>query len=219
MLWPLSVMPTVIFLLLGAGLFAGMMHVVETVLSHATIAKLDGILKMPGMLVAKAIGAGLAAFSAYKAAKVFSAPILDKLGEKVEVLEGDKLRPQPTIAEGLWRSLRVSVFGLLVLIVGTWLIGTATIFVPLLAVISGPLQIALLAVTAAWDMLDYPYGRRHYGVRARLHAMRENVPACLGFGCGYLMLVAVPGMLLVSIVIGSVAATRLIIQEERAATT
>ncbi len=219
-LWPLSLVPTFIFFVLWAGLFAGLMAIIEHVVNAYWLAKLDGLLgAMPRLHLARLLGGAITGYTAYKATKVLSAVPLDMLGEQVERLEGARPLPRAPWIDGVGRSLRVSLFGLALLLGGTWCIGMLTATVPPAAFVTGPMQIALIALTAAWDMLDYPYGRRHFGVRARLLAIREQSAASLGFGCGYLVMLAVPGMIFVAIVVGSVAATRLVIQNERAATT
>lgn len=218
-LWPLSAVPTLIFLLLWAGLFASLMALVEHLVSATLLAKINGWFTLPWFDLSQLIGGAIAGYTAYKATKVLSAVPLDLLGEKVEGLEGARPRPHAPWLSSVGRSFRVSVFGLALLVVGSWAIGTSVALMPPLALLAGPMQIALFAAAAAWDMLDYPYGRRHYGVRARLQTMRDHSAATLGFGCGYLILMAIPGMIFVAIVVGSVAATRLVLQNERAATT
>ncbi len=219
-LWPLSSVPTLIFFLLWAGLFAGFMAVVEHLISAFWLTKLDSVLgAMPGLHLARWIGGAISGYTAYKATKVLSAVPLDMLGEKVERMEEARPLPRAPWIDSVGRSVRVSLFGLALLLLGTWCIGALTAVFPPIGLVTGPMQIALIASTVAWDMLDYPYGRRHFGVRARLHAMREHGAASLGFGCGYLVMLAVPGMIFVAIVVGSVAATRLVIQNERAANT
>jgi UDP-N-acetylmuramate--alanine ligase len=90
--------------------------------------------------------------------------------------------------------------------------------VPPAAVVTVPLKFVVSSLVIAWDLLDYPFGLRAMGVRARLGWMRENLGAVLLFGASTGALLLIPLLGLFVLPCGVVAATELVVRVERGAT-
>jgi CysZ protein len=90
--------------------------------------------------------------------------------------------------------------------------------VPPAAVVTVPLKFVVSSLVIAWDLLDYPFGLRGMGVRARLGWMRENLGAVLLFGASTGALLLIPLLGLFVLPCGVVAATELVVRVERGAT-
>jgi CysZ protein len=80
------------------------------------------------------------------------------------------------------------------------------------------LKFVVSSLVIAWDLLDYPFGLRAMGVRARLGWMRENLGAVLLFGASTGALLLIPLLGLFVLPCGVVAATELVVRVERGAT-
>jgi CysZ protein len=85
-------------------------------------------------------------------------------------------------------------------------------------VVTVPLKFVVSSLVIAWDLLDYPFGLRAMGVRARLGWMRENLGAVLLFGASTGALLLIPLLGLFVLPCGVVAATELVVRVERGAT-
>lgn len=118
-----------------------------------------------------------------------------------------------------WRSLRVTMTGLLV--GGPLLVALALISMifPPAAVVTVPLKVLVSSFVVAWDLLDYPFGLRKMRVRARLAWMRANLGAVLLFGASAGALLVVPLLGLFMLPCGVAAATELVVRVERATPT
>lgn len=168
------------------------------------------------LLVVSVAVAGVLALSLAQPASSFA---LDDLSRMREVSMGGAARVDDgAIWPTMWRSLRVTFAGLAVsapLIVALALVSA---LVPPAAVVTVPLKFVVSSLVIAWDLLDYPFGLRAMGVRARLGWMRENLGAVLLFGASTGALLLIPLLGLFVLPCGVVAATELVVRVERGAT-
>lgn len=154
----------------------------------------------------------LAALLGSSLAQPLSGFALDELSRRRESSLHNHVWPETT--GNFARSLRVTFFGLLF---GVAIIGGLTVLsllVPPLALVTVPLKFYAGALVISWDLLDYPLAFRSFGVRDRLRFFGKNFLAVSGLGlaCGGLLLI--PGLGLLLLPIGVVAATDLVVRSE-----
>lgn len=141
---------------------------------------------------------------------------LDDLSCMREVSMGGVARVDDgAIGPTMWRSLRVTMTGLVVSAPLLITLALFSVFVPVAAVVTVPLKFLVSSFVIAWDLLDYPFGLRAMGVRARLAWMRENLGAVLLFGASTGALLLIPLLGLFVLPCGVVAATELMVRVER----
>lgn len=162
------------------------------------------VLWLVSVLIAALLGSSLA--------QPLSGFALDELSRRREASLHSHVWPETT--GNFARSLRVTFTGLFF---GVAFIGGLTLlslFVPPLAIVTVPLKFYAAALVIAWDLLDYPLAFRGAGVRDRLTFFGKNFLAVSGLGlaCGALMLI--PGLGLLLLPIGVVAATDLVVRSE-----
>lgn len=213
--WPKAAIPAAVasalFLLLAGGGGAAAWR--------ATAGLREGV---PGYLVSAllvVVSVAVAGVLALSLAQPASSFALDDLSRMREVSMGGAARADDgAIWPTVWRSLRVTLAGLAVsapLIVALALVSA---LVPPAAVVTVPLKFLVSSLVIAWDLLDYPFGLRAMGVRARLGWMRENLGAVLLFGASTGALLLIPLLGLFVLPCGVVAATELVVRVERGAT-
>jgi CysZ protein len=114
------------------------------------------------------------------------------------------------------RALKVSLISLAVglpLVAGLTVVG---LLVPAAAVVTLPLKFVVSAILVAWDLLDYPLGRRGLGVGARLRWFGAHMGAVLGFGSFAAVVLFIPCAGLLLLPVGVAGATALVVRAERA---
>jgi CysZ protein len=212
-LWPLSLVPTLVFASLTAVFGAGAVFVgrpwVTARLPHA-----HGELARVGVGVA---GWGFAVvvalvgwYVALALAPTLSASALERIVDVVERRVGAPAR----VPLGFWRELACGVRSLGGAICMTlplsgllWLVG---VLVPAATPVTLPLSSLLGALLVAWGLFDYPLTLRGFGFRRRLALMQNHLPCVTGFGLACALLFWLPCCGVVLLPAGTVAATRLV---------
>lgn len=211
--WPLAIVPVMVFTaLVSGGSYLGVTRV-ESFLA-ARLHNAEGwamlwhVVRVLGWLAAL----GGAVLVALTLAQPISGPALEALAQKQgEALNAPPL-PKTGVVEGMFRSLRITLFGLLLtipIVVGLTVI---ELFVPVAAVITVPLKFLASAMMLAWDLLDYPLSLRARGVRARMAWIGENFSAVLGFGVSIAMIGLIPCAGLLFLPAGVAGATLLVVR-------
>ena len=113
------------------------------------------------------------------------------------------------------RALAVSVTSLLVGLPILAVLTIVGILVPPAVLITVPLKFVVSALLVAWDLLDYPLGRRGLGVGARMDWFLAHRGAALGFGSLAALVLFVPCAGLVLLPVGVAGATILVMRCER----
>lgn len=202
--WPLAIVPVIVFTALVCGGTYGFGQLVEHWLGAQSGWWV--ILRVLGWLAALAV----AVLVALALAQPISGPALEALAQKQGAALGAEPLPQTTFFEGLGRSLKVTLFGLLVtmpIVIGLTVV---ELFIPPLAIVTVPVKFIVSALMLAWDLLDYPLSLRAAGVRARLSWISANFAAVLGFGISIAVIGLVPCMGLLFLPAGVAGATRLV---------
>lgn len=174
---------------------------------------------VPGYLVSVLLvvaGLAVSGVLALSLAQPVSSAALDDLSRMREVSMGGVARKDdgafwPTA----WRSLRVTTAALVVSAPILVALAMVSVFVPAAAAVTVPLKFIVSSLVIAWDLLDYPFGLRGMGVRARLAWMRANLGAVLLFGASTGALLLIPLVGLFVLPCGVVAATELVVRVER----
>jgi uncharacterized protein involved in cysteine biosynthesis len=207
-LWPLAIMPTVLFVATLAAMGSTAARVYHAIMAPFAALSTQGAVGAAGLWLTKAlVVVGLAvvvlAISTVIVPAV-SAPFMDKIAMRVD----ERRLEEPPLLVGAWRAIRVTL-------AGTVMFGLPQIVMALLGLAISPLSWLfgglawlLSALALAYDALDWPLARRGLGVRARLHWMGEHKRYVAGLGLGVWVLSIVPGLamvLLAGIVAGGVA--------------
>lgn len=210
--WPRAIVPAAVAsalftLFAGGGAWAAW---------RATASQRESV---PGYFLAAAlvlVAVAVAGVLALSLAQPLAGFALDDLSREREVTMGGVARAdEDSFWDTAWRSLRVTMTGLLVggpLIVA---LAVVSLVVPPAAVVAVPLKFVVSALVVAWDLLDYPFGLRRMRVRERLAWMRANLGAVLLFGLTAAGLLLIPVVGLLMLPCGVAAATELVVRVER----
>lgn len=173
----------------------------------------------PGYLVTAAlvlVALLLAGVLALSLAQPLAGFALDDLSRMREVtMGGADRKDEGTFWTTAWRSLRVTMTGLLVGGPILLLLAAVSLLAPPAAIVTVPLKAVVSSYLVAWDLLDYPFGLRGMRVRERLAWMRANAGAVLLFGLTSGAILLVPVLGLVMLPCGVAAATELVVRVER----
>jgi CysZ protein len=115
-----------------------------------------------------------------------------------------------SLLAGTFRSLRVTLLGLMCGLPLLALLALITALVPPAGVVTVPLKFMVSALLVAWDFLDYPFSLYGVGVRARLSFMGHHFAAVLTLGMACAAVLLVPGVGLLMLPMGVAAGTRLL---------
>lgn len=139
-----------------------------------------------------------------------SAPALERLVRLTE----ETVDAPPRRAQGFWFELTCGLRAQLALVVVTlpialalWLLGW---ILPLLSPIVLILQSILLGLAVSWNLLDYPLTLRGIGYQQRWGVASRNAGTLLAFGLPFAALFWIPGLGIVLLPVGVVAATRIL---------
>lgn len=217
-LWPLALVPAAVAMVLFGGLGYGAIRL-AFFLAHAWI----GAAPTGAWVVAYALvlvllvasGLLLAVFVALTLAQPLSSAALDAIARRVEVAQGGTSWPESSTWESISRSIRVTTLALLVglpIFVVLTLLG---LFVPGAALVTVPLKFLVSALLLAWDLFDYAFGLRGWGVKKRLAWMRAHFAAVLAFGlcAGAFMLIPAIGLFVLPV--GVAGASRLLVNADQ----
>jgi CysZ protein len=215
-MWGYAAVPIAVALMILTGLGWLFVHVagraVDTLVGPAHAARVEHALLTVGLDVAALLVALLVALSL---AQPFSGWALDRIISAEERALG----VPPREAHGAFGSaLRSLGATLLALSVGLPAVGVLTlvgVLFPPATVVTVPLKFVVSALLIAWDLLDYPLGRRGLGVVARTRWVRQNFGAALGFGLMAALLLVVPCAGLLVLPFGVAGAARLALDAER----
>jgi uncharacterized protein involved in cysteine biosynthesis len=217
--WPLMLVPAVVFSLLELTCVALSWHFLEPWVARnisgsgalhrfGTLALTLGLVTIAGVL--GWVVAGLLT-------PMLSSPALERVVLHCERQLGvPERRPL-----GFWaelgcgaRSLLVSSLLTLPLLLGLTLL---ELVAPPTAVVVTPLKIVIGALGIAWGLFDYPMTLRGLGARARLGFMGRHFSAMLGFGAAFTLVFWVPCFGTLMLPVGVAAATALYWSAERGA--
>lgn len=163
-----------------------------------------------------AVLAVVAWFVAVPLAPPLSAPALEHVVRRVET----ELGVPPRESLGFFRELACGFRALagalavgVPILVLLWVI---ELVAPPAAVIATPLKVLVSSLLVAWGLFDYPLTLRGVGFRARLAFVRRNFACVLGFGLTFTLVFWVPCCGVALLPVGAAAATRLVVELERA---
>jgi uncharacterized protein involved in cysteine biosynthesis len=168
--------------------------------------------------LATAVLAVIGWFVAVPLAPPLSAPALEHVVRRVEDELGVPSRPSLGFLRELACGFRALAGGLAVcapLLAALWLV---ELVAPPAAVVATPLKFLVSSLLVAWGLFDYPLTLRGVGFRARLALMRENFACALGFGVAFALVFWIPCCGVALLPVGAAAATRIIVELERART-
>jgi CysZ protein len=210
--WPLASVPVVIAVAVFSVLAYTLVHVGFSMLADSKSSEwaqwlYRALVVVVALVFALALGATLA--------QPLSGPALEKLAQRYEIIH-DHYSDYPRFSwlSNMARTLRVTLFALVFSSPVLAILALLTLLVPPLAIITVPLKVLVAALVFAWDLLDYPLGIRGHGVRARLSFMRTHFAAVLGLGLCSSLSLFVPGLGLLLLPVGVVAATDLVTRME-----
>lgn len=217
--WPYAIVPVILALVI-TGLFGALGIYAATRVAAHLVENVHGALHSVGLWLVTVLLGALAVLVAFllgvSLAPPLAGPALEALSKQQELALGGAARDDNLSVASVFRSLRVT---LAALVVGLPIILALTaielVFAPVV-VLTVPLKFAVSGVLIAWDFLDHPFSLRGMRVRDRLVWMRKNLTGVFGFGLSTAALLLIPGVGLLAIPVGVAAATRLVVQTERA---
>jgi uncharacterized protein involved in cysteine biosynthesis len=139
---------------------------------------------------------------------------LDRLARRKEEALG--LASSPELGSGFFRTVRVTVFALLVTVPLLGLLSLLTLVFPPVAIVTVPLKITISSFAVAWDLLDYPLAFRGLGVRQRIRFCSQNRASVFALGLLASISLLVPGLGILLLPIGVCGATELVCELEHA---
>ncbi len=213
-LWPAAALPASIVLVVSAILiwlaFAELGPWLSRALMPDTSSWYAPSASVALRWLSSALGAYAACLFAIFLAPTLSAPALEHL---VRARERELGAPEPP-PQPLWVEFRAGLsaqvwaFALAAPAFFTlWVLG---LVVPVLLPLVVALQVVLIALTVAWNLLDYPLSLRGLSARARLRLLRGHPGAVFGFGLCFAAVSWIPLAGVVLLPIGVVAATQLV---------
>jgi CysZ protein len=210
--WPLAWVPALTSVLLfAASATLGLWAVGHIPVSDGWAAVGSWALR----IVTGAVAIVLAAIVAMSLAQPLSGWALDRIVRRQENELGLPPHPPQPGMEQLVRSLGVALLGLAVGLPILALLAAITFFFPAASIVCIPLKLVVLALLAAWDLLDYPFSQRGMGIGARLSWMRSRFGSVFAFGMCAAIVLLVPGIGLFVLPVGVAGAARLVTGEAR----
>lgn len=216
--WPRALVPALLALVIVTACIA--LGVFAAVRLSATLRADDSafwqFVGLAGTFILGLAAVPVAALVGLALAQPASGWALDELSRAQDRSLGGPVHPDDRWYVTMWRSLRVTLAGLLLsLPLFAVLLAVDVAFPPAL-VVTVPLKFLLGALVVAWDLLDYPLGLRAMPVRARLAFIGRNFGAVLVFGACASLVLFIPGVgLLVLLPFGVAGATQLVAEVER----
>lgn len=213
--WPVALVPTLVFAVLGAlGAYAGIHWLTPRAADMLGLAEPGNWYETAGSWLVSLLVALLSAvagfFGAFVLTPPLSSPALEHLVTEQEAALGIEPRDKLSFLSEIGCGLRAQFFGVALatpMLIGLWLL--MTLFPPLAFVIM-PLKLMVVALGLAWNLFDYPLTLRGVGSGDRIGFMFSNLPCVLGFGLAFSALFWVPCFGVVMLPVGAVAATRLV---------
>ncbi len=211
-IWPLAIVPVAIATLLTAIAGGAAMSVVLPLVSKAILAEVGARFGFVATLAQIVVGALLLLVGAaigFGVAQPLSGPALNRIVQRAEAALGARAWPETSAMSDILlalQSLAVTYGVGLPILAVLWVVSFAF---PPAAVVTFPLKLVVLGLSAAWDLLDYPLSLRGLPIGARLSFVKRNLGAMLGFGLGLALLSFIPFALVFALPFGVAGAARL----------
>jgi uncharacterized protein involved in cysteine biosynthesis len=214
-LWRYAIVPVVVLLsliIVGITLLTWfgipqVFHAVVAADSRAWYERLGGVALAA---VAWLVGSVLVLLSSWIITPVACAPALEHLVRQVETTLGAPAHPPLPFWVSLWCGLRAQLTGLLAL-GPIWLVlWVLNLAAPFLSPVLVPARLFAVALSLAWNLLDYPLTLRGVRMRQRLRFIRTHIAAVFGFGLAFAILFWIPLAAVLLLPLGVMAATRLV---------
>jgi len=211
--WPLAIVPVTVACLVTAGTLGAVLHVALSAISSAFGAHVPA-LRVAAEIIVTLLLAPIAVVVGFGVAQPLSGPALNRIVRRVEGELGAPAWAPTNSIEDVLRALQSIAIAYSVALPILAILYAITFFVPAAAVVTVPLKIIVLALSAAWDLCDYPLSIHGVAVRVRVAFVARNLGAMIGFGFGLGLLSLVPGMMLLVLPAGVAGAARLTRQIE-----
>lgn len=218
--WPLAAVPIAVCAILCVLSIAGSIHYIPRLISalwpgleNALGSFGAGALRFIGILLGAVLGVFIATF----VTPAISAPALERLVLLRERELGLQPRPAAGFVREFWCALQAQLVALAFSVPLLCLLWIVTLIAPPAAIVTMPLKFAVLALSVAWSLLDYPLSLRGVPLSERLRRMRSHSARVLGFGLSIAVLFTVPLLPLVLLPAAVAAAAELGVQLDAAA--
>lgn len=216
-IWPLALIPAlVVTVLWSVGAVLGIWGAVE--LSNYVLAAPKGAWAIfaHGLLTVLlgAVAVLVAALVALALAQPLSGPALERISIAQQRRLKDSEPPSPGLLKSMWSSFKALALALGAGGAAFSVLIALNLLFPPAVIVTVPLKFLVGAWMLAWDCLDYPFGLRGVGVRARLRWVRHNAGAFTVFGLLLATVTVVPGAILLLLPVGAAGATRLILKDD-----
>jgi len=142
-------------------------------------------------------------------AQPLSGPALDAIAREQEMAMGWTETPSVPFFESVVRSIKITAITLAMGIPIFIVLSLIEIVLPVSVMVMLPLKLAVSSVLAAWNLLDYPFGRQRMDFGARYKFFRSHLWACAGFGLPVAIIAFIPLIGLLILPAGVAGATYL----------
>ncbi|HEX2731532.1 MAG TPA: EI24 domain-containing protein [Polyangiaceae bacterium] len=213
-LWPLAMVPTLIFVaIVLSGAVFGSIGAIPWLIHQLGLGDGTAWYSSVGRGAAGLLGFLLSGFIsvalAFLLTPTLSAPALERLVAHQETaLDAPPRAAQSWIRE-CWYGLQAQAFSTAVAIPSLVVLFALELMIPWGAPLFGAAQWLVLCLCLAWNLLDTPLTMRGVPAAVRIGVLMEHRAAVLGFGMGFALLFWVPCLTIVLLPIGAVAAARL----------
>jgi CysZ protein len=216
-IWPWSVVPGAIMLLLFAG-FCGFGVWGSSEFSNYLFGADRHTWGAMGYWVVTLLLAIFAILLAILLALALTEPLsafaLDKIVHAYQKQLLGHSPPSPPMLVVIWISLRAIGFGLVIGGIALVALLAVNLFFPPATIVTVPIKFVVCSWMIAWSLLDYPMVQRRLGIRARLEWVFRHFGAFTLFGMIWAAIAIVPGIVLVLLPMGVAGATDLVIRDD-----
>ncbi|HQP35338.1 MAG TPA: EI24 domain-containing protein [Polyangiaceae bacterium] len=219
-LWPLSLLPTTIAVLITVGLGTlSVMFLPELIVGItgkggawyevAGVVALQVITAGTGLLLSLVLGLVLA--------QPLSGPVLEHLVREMDKELGAPAPPKVPLWREIARSATGALLALAFVLPILAILFVVDLFIPFSWIVTFPLKIMVTGLAITWDLLDYPFSVRGWRLGLRFGWVRKNLGAALGFGVSLALMFLIPCVQLLLLPAGALGATWLVRQIETGA--
>lgn len=211
--WPAASVPCLILLLLAVPIAWWAIGDFGPWLSQWLLPETSSWYGQGAHIAVRWLGSALAAYLglwlSLLVSPTLSAPALEHLVRVQEAALGAPERPRRGFLFELRCGLEAQL-GALAISLPLWVVyWTLSALLPGAVLLLLPLQALPLALSLAWNLLDYPLTLRGVRARQRFALLRQRPGPILGFGLCFAALAWIPGVALLLLPAGVVGATRL----------
>jgi len=216
--WPLAAVPLAIAAVASVVLSFGAVGWVPDLIAQLigpTVSTLAGVGVVLLKILATALAIVVGCLLAFALAQPLAGPALEGLVRQQERDLGAPTREPTGWLSDIGRALLSVMVGYTFGLPAIVLLLLLSLFIPVVSIITVPLNLLLAAFTISWDLCDFPMSISGVSIGDRVRTLANHRWAVLGFSLGLALAGLVPCLLFLFLPAGVVGATRLTWEIER----